>query len=354
MLGRRLAGVESINDVEYCCGPGVPEFVVDRNGFVVASVGSRRARCSGDMSAILHGELLMPRFGRILSAMVTPFDASGAVDHDVAQQLARHLVAQGHDGLVICGTTGEAPTLTDDEKLGMFAAVLEAVDVPIIAGTVGYDTRHSAALSRQAAALGVHGILSLCPFYSRPSQAGIEAHFRAIADACDLPQIIYDIPKRTGRKVDTDVLIRLAHDVPNIVGVKDAAGNPAETSRLIAAVPDSFEVYSGDDGFTLPLLAVGAVGVIGVATHWTAPDHVELFEAWDRGDVATARTVNQRMLPSFAFETGDLAPNPIPTKAMLRTQGWAVGECRLPLGAAPDWVEPRAREVWAQLEVSRG
>ncbi len=143
----------------------------------------------------------MPHFGRIMSAMVTPFDAAGAVDYDVAQRLARHLVAEGNDGLVVCGTTGESPTLSDDEKLGMFAAVIEAVDVPVIAGTVGYNTAHSIDLSQQAAKLGVHGILSLCPFYSRPSQAGIEAHFRAIADACDLPQLIYDIPIRTGRKV---------------------------------------------------------------------------------------------------------------------------------------------------------
>ena len=184
----------------------------------------------------------MPHFGRILSAMVTPFDAAGSVDLDVAQQLARHLVAEGHDGLVVAGTTGEAPTLTDDEKLGLFAAVVEAVDVPVVAGTVGYNTQHSVELSKQAAKLGVHGVLSLCPFYNRPSQAGIEAHFRAIAEACDLPQIIYDIPKRTGRKVESDLLIRLAHEVPNIVGVKDAAGNPAETARVVAETPDDFEV----------------------------------------------------------------------------------------------------------------
>lgn len=296
----------------------------------------------------------MPRFGRIVSAMITPFDAAGAVDLDVAQQLAKHLVEEGHEGLVVCGTTGEAPTLTDDEKLSLFAAVVEVVDVPVIAGTVGYNTEHSIDLTKQAAKLGVHGILSLCPFYSRPSQAGIEAHFRAIADACELPQLIYDIPIRTGRKVSTEVLTRLAHEVPNIVGVKDASGNPAETAKLIAATPDEFEVYSGDDAFTLPLLAVGAVGTIGVATHWTAPDHVELFDAWGRGDVAGARTANQRMLESFTFETGDLAPNPIPTKAMLRTLGWSVGHCRLPIGHAPDWVEPRAREVWANLEAARG
>jgi 4-hydroxy-tetrahydrodipicolinate synthase len=296
----------------------------------------------------------MPHFGRILSALVTPFDAAGAVDFDVAQQLAKHLVAEGHDGLVVCGTTGESPTLTDDEKLGMFAAVVEAVDVPVVAGTVGYNTAHSVELSRQAAKLGVHGILSLCPFYSRPSQAGIEAHFRAVAEACELPQIIYDIPVRTGRKVASEVLIRLANEVPNIVAVKDAAGSPAESARVIAATPADFEHYSGDDGLTLPLLAVGAVGVIGVATHWTGPDHVEMFDAWARGDVAAARAANVRMLESFAFETGDLAPNPIPTKAMLRTLGWNVGQCRLPLGDAPDWVEPRAREVWQNLEAARG
>ncbi len=296
----------------------------------------------------------MPRFGRIMSAIVTPFDAAGAVDLDLAQRLARHLVSEGHDGFVVCGTTGESPTLTDDEKLSMIAAVVEAVDVPVIAGTVGNDTAHSAELSRQAAKLGAHGILSLCPYYSRPGQAGIEAHFRAIAEACELPQIIYDIPIRTGRKVTTDVVVRLAHEVPNIVGIKDAAGNPAETARLIATAPADFEVYSGDDGLTLPLLSVGAVGVIGVATHWTGIDHVELFDAWERGDVAGARRANARMLPSFAFETGDLAPNPIPTKAMLRTLGFPVGECRLPLGPAPDGLEDRAREVHAELVAARG
>jgi 4-hydroxy-tetrahydrodipicolinate synthase len=288
-----------------------------------------------------------------MSAMVTPFDDAGAVDFDVAQQLARRLVADGHDGLVICGTTGEAPTLTDDEKLGMFAAIVEAVDVPVIAGTVGYNTAHSVELSLQAQQLGVHGILTLCPFYNRPSQAGIEAHFRAIAEACPLPQIVYDIPARTGRKVSFEVLARLAHDVPNIVGLKDAAGNPGETARLITVTPDHFAVYSGDDCMTLPLLAVGAVGAIGVATQWTSPDHVEMLDAFERGDVAAARRANARMLPSFEFETGDLAPNPIPVKAMLRHLGWRVGQCRLPMGDAPDWVDARAPEVWDALQASR-
>ena len=296
----------------------------------------------------------MPHFGRIMTAMITPFDAAGAVDYDVAQQLAKHLVAEGNDGLVICGTTGESPTLSDDEKLGMLAAVVEAVDVPVIAGTVGYNTAHSIDLSQQAAKLGVHGVLSLCPFYSRPSQAGIEAHFRAIADAVDLPQLIYDIPVRTGRKVSTEVLVRLAHEVPNIVGVKDAAADPAETAMLIAATPGDFEIYSGDDKLTLPFLAVGAVGTIGVATHWTAPDHHAMFDAWEAGDVAAAQRANRRMFESFRFETGDFTPNPIPTKAMMRTLGFSVGECRLPVGPAPEGLDDQAREVYSNLVNARG
>jgi 4-hydroxy-tetrahydrodipicolinate synthase len=296
----------------------------------------------------------MPRFGRVMTAMVTPMTIDGAVDLDAAQRLARHLVEEGNDGLVVCGTTGESPTLTDDEKLAILAAVVEAVDVPVIAGTVGADTAHSVHLTQQAAKLGVAGVLSLCPYYNRPSQAGIEAHFRAVADAVDLPNLIYDIPIRTGRKVATDVLVRLAHEVPNVVGVKDAAGDPGETARLVALAPDDFEVYSGDDKLTLPLLAVGAVGTVGVATHWTAPDHVEMFDAWARGDVVTARRVNARMLESFTFETGDLAPNPIPTKAMLRTLGHHVGECRLPLGPTPAGLEDTAREVHRRLLDARG
>ncbi len=296
----------------------------------------------------------MPHFGRVMTAMITPFDDDGAVDFDVARSLARHLVAEGNEGLVVCGTTGESPTLSSDEKLGMFAAVVEAVDVPVIAGTVDNDTAHSIELTREAAALGVDGILTLCPFYSRPSQAGIEAHFRAIAAAVDLPQVIYDIPIRTGRKVAHDVLVRLAHDVPNIVGVKDAAANPAATARWVAETPDDFDLISGDDGLTLPFLAIGGVGTIGVATHWTAPDHVEMFDAWERGDTASARRAYERMLPSFAFETGDDAPNPIPTKAMMRTLGWDVGEARLPLGPAPEGLEQAARDVYADLEANRG
>ena len=295
----------------------------------------------------------MARFGRVLSAMITPFDRSGAVDLDEAQRLARHLQAEGNDGLVVAGTTGESPTLTDDEKLSLFAAVIEAVTIPVIAGSVTNDTAHSVHLTEQATQLGAAGILALCPYYNRPSQAGIETHLRAVAQCTPLPQMIYDIPVRTGRKIATSVLLKLAHDVPNVVALKDAAGNPGETARLVAEAPDGFEVYSGDDGMTLPLLAIGAVGVVGVATHWTAPDHVAMFEAWERGDLDGTRRVHARMLDSFAFETGDDAPNPIPTKAMMRHLGFAVGEARLPMGAAPAFVVERAAQVWDALQAAR-
>lgn len=295
-----------------------------------------------------------PTFGRILTALITPFGSDGSVDLDVAQQLARRLVDEGNEGLVVCGTTGESPTLSDDEKLSMFSAVLEAVDVPVIAGTVGNDTAHSVELSLRAKALGVHGILSLCPYYNRPSQTGIEQHLRAIAQAVELPQVIYDIPVRTGRKVSSEVLLRLAHDEKNVIGLKDAAANPAETARVIREAPADFEVYSGDDGLTLPLLSVGAVGTIGVATHWTAPDHVDMFAALESGNLAAATAINQRMLPSFAFETGDLTPNPIPSKAMMRTLGFEVGQCRLPLGDAPAGLEDEARRIYAKLVSARG
>jgi 4-hydroxy-tetrahydrodipicolinate synthase len=282
--------------------------------------------------------------------MITPFDENGALDLDVAAQLARHLQSNGHDGLVIAGTTGEAPVLDDDERVSLFAAVIEAVTIPVVAGSGTNDTRHSVQMTKEAKALGAAGVLAVCPYYNRPSQAGIAAHMRAIADASDLPVMIYDIPVRSGRKISTATLLELANDVPNVVALKDAAGNPGETAALISAAPHGFEVYSGDDGLTLPLLASGIVGTVGVATHWTADDHQLMFDLWEKGDVVGARLVNSRLLPSFAFETGDDAPNPIPTKAMMRHLGFAVGQARLPMGPAPAFVEERAPQVLADLQ----
>jgi len=292
----------------------------------------------------------MGRFGRVLTAMVTPFDDNGDLDLDVARRLARHLQDEGNDGLVVAGTTGEAPVLTDDERLSLFSAVIEAVSIPVIAGSGTNDTAHSVHLTREAEALGAAGILAVCPYYNRPSQAGIAAHITAMAEATSLPVMVYDIPVRTGRKITSATLLSLFRTVLNVVALKDAAGSPGETAVLINAAPDGVEVYSGDDGLTLPLLAVGAVGVVGVATHWSAPDHQQMFDLWEQGDVVGARLVNSRLLPSFAFETGDDAPNPLPTKAMLRHLGIPVGQARLPMGPAPEFVERRAPEVWADLQ----
>jgi len=295
----------------------------------------------------------MPRFGRILTAMVTPFDAQGDLNVDAAVRLAKWLVEQGNEGLVICGTTGESPTLSIDEKLTLFETVASAVTVPILAGTTGYNTGLDIGLTEEAGKLGIAGVLAVCPFYSRPSQAGLETHFRAIAGATDLPVVLYDIPVRSGRKIDSTTLVRLAADVPNILGLKDAAGNPGATAAVKANAPADFEVYSGDDAMTLPLLAIGAVGVIGVATHWCAPDQVEMFGAFERGDVLSAQRINARQLESFEFETGDVAPNPVPSKAMMRTLGHDVGECRSPMGPTPDGLEAAARQVYDRLIAAR-
>ncbi len=295
----------------------------------------------------------MARFGNVLTAMVTPFDASGALDLDGAQRLAKWLQANGNDGLVIAGTTGEAPVLTDNERLSLFAAVAEAVTIPVIAGTGTNDTLHSIHMTKEASKLGVSGLLVVAPYYNRPPQSGIEAHIRAVAAASDLPIIVYDIPVRTGRKISTSTLLKLAHDVPTVVALKDAAGNPAETANVIAAAPPGFEVYSGDDGLTLPLLAVGAVGVIGVATHWSAIDHQQMFSCWQDGDTVGALAINQRLLESFAYETGDESPNPIPSKVMMNLLGIPVGECRLPMGPPADFVVEKAKVVLANLQASR-
>ena len=173
----------------------------------------------------------MARFGEVLTAMVTPFDANGAIDLDAAQALAKWLVAQGNDGLVIAGTTGEAPTLTDEEQLDLIKAVCEAVTVPVIGGAGSNDTKHAIHLTSAMKGLGAAGVLSVTPYYNRPSQAGIEAHFRAVASATDLPVIVYDIPIRTGRKIDNKVMLRLAHEVKNVVAVKDAANDVSSSAE---------------------------------------------------------------------------------------------------------------------------
>ena len=295
----------------------------------------------------------MARFGRVVTAMVTPFHADGSLNLDGARRLAKWLQDNGNDGLVIAGTTGESPVLTDDERLSLFSAVIESVTIPVIAGTGTNDTAHSVHLTKEATALGAAGILAVTPYYNRPSQVGIESHMRAIAGATSLPVVVYDIPVRTGRKIATPALLRMAREVSNIVALKDAAGNPAESAVLMSQAPSGFELYSGDDNLTLPFMSIGGCGVIGVATHWSATDHQEMFACWERGDVVGARKVNARLLESFAFETGDDNPNPLPSKVMMNVLGLEVGEARLPMGPPPAGLEDRARTVLANLRAAR-
>ncbi|MEZ5245103.1 MAG: 4-hydroxy-tetrahydrodipicolinate synthase [Acidimicrobiales bacterium] len=291
-----------------------------------------------------------PRFGRVLTAMVTPFNADGSLDLDGAQELAAHLTTVGgNDGLVIAGTTGESPTLTHDEQIDLIRAVVEATETPVVAGAGSNDTRAAVELTRRATAAGAHGILHVAGYYNRPSQAGLSEHFRACAAATDLPILLYDIPVRTGRKIATETMVDLFTDVDNIVGVKDAAGSPAETARMLSLAPEGTEVYSGDDGLTLALMAIGGVGTIGVATHWVGNETSEMMNAFFGGDVHKAAEINRRLIPSYEFETGDLAPNPVPTKAMLRLLGLPGGPTRMPMGPEPAFVEDDAKAVLAEL-----
>jgi len=292
------------------------------------------------------------RFGAVLTAMITPFDDVGALDVDGAVTLARWLVQHGSEGLVLAGTTGESPVLSDEEKVELWSAVAAAVTVPVIAGSGSNDTAHSVALTKRAAEVGVAGILAVTPYYNRPPQAGLGGHFRAIAGASSLPVLIYDIPIRTGRTVAHETLVTLAREVPTIVGVKDAAGDPTASARLIAEAPMGFDLYSGDDGLTLPLLAVGAAGLISVAAHWAGEEIGAMVASFFKGDVDEARRINARLLESWAFQTGDLTPNPIPAKAMMRALGLPAGQCRLPMGPGPVGLEARATEVLGRLRGS--
>jgi 4-hydroxy-tetrahydrodipicolinate synthase len=295
----------------------------------------------------------MAIFGQVLTAMITPFDASGALDLNEAVRLAKWLQDNGNDGLVISGTTGESSTLTDAEKLALWEAVINAVTIPVIAGSGSNDTAHSVHMTKEVTKLGAAGILAVGPYYNRPPQSGLAGHITAMANATTLPVVVYDIPVRTGRKISTQTLAMLANTVPNIKALKDAAGAPAETANLMAQVPKDFELYSGDDGLTLAFLAYGGSGVIGVATHWSAPEHQAMITAFKNGDVALARKYNDILLESYAFETGDDNPNPIPSKVMMNHLGFSVGDCRLPMVPPPAGLADRAAVVHANLQKAR-
>jgi 4-hydroxy-tetrahydrodipicolinate synthase len=310
-------------------------------------------------SAIMRAALLSfrmtptlpaPRhFGSVLTAMVTPFDAQGRLDLDAAARVARWLAAHGSEGLVVAATTGEGSVLDDEERLALVQAVSQAVTIPVIAGTGTNDTRHSVELTRRAQSAGAAGVIAVSPYYSRPPQAGIEAHFRAVAEATRLPVMLYDVPLRTGRRIAREVLVRLFREVPNLVAFKDATGDPAAAASLLAEPSLHVDLYSGDDALTLPLLAVGAVGIVGTTTHWTAPLFARMIAAFRAGDVAQAQAIHRALQPSFAFVNSDECVFTMSVKAMLAVLGVHTGECRLPLPAIPQEAYARARVVLDQL-----
>ncbi|HEX2296813.1 MAG TPA: 4-hydroxy-tetrahydrodipicolinate synthase [Actinomycetota bacterium] len=275
------------------------------------------------------------RFGQLITAMVTPFAPDGELDPKAARRLASHLVDHGSAGLVVAGTTGESPTLAHREKLELFQAVLDEVGdrASVIAGTGTYDTRETIQLTREACDLGVHACLVVTPYYSKPPQNGLLAHFRAVADASSKPLMLYDIPGRTGRRIERDTMVALAaHE--RIVAVKDAVGDAGETAALRrdldAAGHADFEIYSGDDPLVLPQLAAGAVGVVSVCSHLVGPRLAEMFAAWNAGRVDEARALYTALVP-FMRTFMTLTASPIPVKAAVNMLGLEAGEPRLPL-----------------------
>jgi len=278
------------------------------------------------------------QFGGLITAMVTPFDSDGRVELGGAQKIATWLLDNGSDGLVVSGTTGEGPTLTDREKAALWRAVVEAVGDrgSVIAGTGTNDTAHSIELTQEAEKAGCHAALVVTPYYNRPPQSGLLAHFRAVAGGTGLPIVLYDIPVRTGRKIDHATLLALA-GTPNIVGVKDAAGDVQGTARLVAQAPDGFEVYCGNDADTLPWLAVGAVGVISVASHVAGLRMAEMLQRFWAGDPRGAQEINAGLLG--VYDAMSVTANPIPVKAAMELVGHPAGSPRLPLlDATPDEV----------------
>jgi 4-hydroxy-tetrahydrodipicolinate synthase len=277
------------------------------------------------------------RFGRLLTAMVTPFDKEGGLDLKAARSVAAYLVDNGSEGLVVAGTTGESPTLSHREKLDLFESVLQEVGdrAHVITGTGSFNTAESIELTKEAASLGAHACLVVTPYYSKPPQNGLIAHYRAIADASDVPLMLYDIPGRTARRVERDTMVELAgHE--RIVAVKDAVGDAAETAKLRAdldaAGAQDFEIYSGDDVLLMPHLSCGAVGIVSVCSHVIGPQLKELFDHWDKGEIEAARDIFIKYTPLMSVIMGVTA-SPIPVKAALEMLGVEVGIGRLPMVA---------------------
>lgn len=289
--------------------------------------------------------------GRVLTAMATPFAADGSVNLEVAARLADRLISDGNDGIVVCGTTGESPTLSVSEKESLFRAVVEAVGArgTVIAGAGSNSTAGAIALTQLAAKAGVAATLQVVPYYNRPPQAGLYEHFCAIAAAApELPVMLYDVPGRTASTLALETILKLA-EVDNIIALKDASGDLNKASQICQAVPPGFSVYAGDDSLTLPLLAVGGVGTVSVAGHLVAQHLQGVVRAFESGEVAKARAINGTLLPLFTALFADT--NPIPVRSALALLGWDMGEPRLPLIPLAADLELEMQEILHRLNL---
>lgn len=288
-------------------------------------------------------------FGRLTTAMITPFTKSGEVDWAGVEKIAAHLISTGHDALVLNGTTGEAPTTSDDEKDEIIKVVRKVIgpNVKIVAGAGNNETSHSVEQAKRAAKAGADALLVVTPYYNKPPQAGVAAHFTAMADATDLPVVMYDIPGRTGIEIESDTIVKL-FEHPRIVALKDAKGNVAATSWVIKR--SGIPVYSGDDILNLPLLSVGAVGVISVCAHTVGADMREMLDAWFAGNSKRALEIHQKLLPVFTgtFRT----QGAILTKAALNGMGLPGGFTRLPLVDATDAQKAQLKEDFRQAGIN--
>lgn len=291
----------------------------------------------------------MVNFGRVITAMVTPFKEDGAVDYAVAEELAAHLAENGSDALVICGTTGESPTLTWEEEYELFQVVQKAVagKAKVIAGTGSNSTKEAIAATQKAAKIRVDGSLQVVPYYNKPPQEGLYQHFASVAQSCpDLPLILYNIPGRTGQNLQPETVARLA-EIPNIVAIKEASGNLDAASQIRRLIPAEFQIYAGDDSLTLPLLSVGGAGVISVASHLVGKQLQQMIQAFENGQTKVAIDIHLQLFP--LFKALFCTTNPIPIKAALKLQGWDIGSTRPPLSHLPDSDRQMLEAVMKQL-----
>lgn len=293
----------------------------------------------------------MGEFGRVLTAMITPFKTDGSVNYEVAAELAVHLANNGTDTLVVCGTTGESPTLSWEEEYQLFVEILQAVagKAKVIAGCGSNSTKEAIAATQKAAKIGVHGSLQVVPYYNKPPQAGLYQHFQAIAQGCpDLPLLLYNIPGRTGQNLNPETVVRLA-EIKNIVGIKEASGNLDQASEIRRLTPKEFHIYAGDDSLTLPLLAIGAKGVVSVASHLVGNQLQQMIQAFSAGKIEVASDIHLQLFP--LFKALFLTTNPIPVKHALKLQGWEVGSTRLPLCETEPEVSQKLEAVMKKLDL---